>query len=490
MSDHQGKVAMIGLDAADLDFIQANIASLPNLRRFLKSGITRKLSSTAGALTGSVWPTFNTGKTPGDHGIYHHLQWDSSRMQLRRVSEDWLYCEPFWYELERRGLRVVALDVPMTFRPRLSRGVEVITWGSHDELTPFATHPPELEQRIRAQFGAHHPMGDEIPVRKTHRELEKIRRNLVKGARLKGELAKSLAAQPWDFFLAVFGETHRGGHILWPSEPGASFSALLDVYQAVDSAVGDLLQVIPNEAKVYLFALHGMGPNTSQEHFAARILKLANRSFTGQQNGSPEKARRGSLVPWLREHLPTSLQNVIAHAVPVRVRDEVVNRSVIDGHDWNHTPGLSILADANAYVRWNLAGRERNGLLDPDGDVLLRYREHVERCFRGFRLDSGEPLVRELLFSNRDFPGQRSEYLPDMIVTWRGAPPATSAHSQEFGTLHAEMATGRGGNHRPDGFCVEVRAGVNRAATADAIPIWELGELACRELLVPAGVNA
>src|SRR5439155_20422319 len=36
-------VAMIGIDAADLDFIQANISSLPNLRRALDTGITRKL---------------------------------------------------------------------------------------------------------------------------------------------------------------------------------------------------------------------------------------------------------------------------------------------------------------------------------------------------------------------------------------------------------------------------------------------------------------
>jgi predicted AlkP superfamily phosphohydrolase/phosphomutase len=490
MSDQQPKVAMLGIDAADPDFIQANIASLPNLQRALASGITRRLRSTAGSLTGSVWPTFYTGKTPGEHGIYHHLQWDSSRMQLRRVSEDWLYCEPFWYELERRGLRVVALDVPMTFRPRLSRGVEVITWGSHDELTPFATHPPEMAGKIRARFGAHHPMGDEIPVKKTHGELEKIRRNLVEGARLKGELAKSLAAEPWDFFLAVFGETHRGGHILWPSDPDGSSSALLDVYQAVDAAIGDLLQVIPSEAKVFVFALHGMGANTSQEHFAARIMKLANRSFTGQQNGGTDSVRHGSLVPWLREHLPASLQNAIAHAVPVKVRDEVVNRSVVDGYDWNHTPGLAILADANAYLRWNVAGREVKGLLDSTGDVLPRYREHVERCFRSFRLESGEPLVQDVLLSNRDFPGGRSGYLPDMILTWSGLPAASSAHSDEFGTLHAELGTGRAGNHRPDGFCVELRAGVCRAATAETIPIWELGELACRELMVAAGVSA
>jgi len=157
-------VAMIGVDAADLDFIRANLSSLPNFCRALDTGITRKLQSTAGALTGSVWPTFFSEKPPGEHGIYHHLQWDSSQMQLRRVTEDWLYCEPFWYELERRGLRVIAIDVPMTFHPRLSNGIEVITWGSHDELTPFAAHPAEIGRSILKRFG-NHPMGHEIPVR-------------------------------------------------------------------------------------------------------------------------------------------------------------------------------------------------------------------------------------------------------------------------------------------------------------------------------------
>src|SRR5882724_9088759 len=115
----RGPVAMIGVDAADLDFIHGNLSSLPNLRRALETGIARKLQSTAGALTGSVWPTFYAERPPGEHGIYHHLQWDSAQMQLRRVSEDWLYCEPFWYELEERGLRIIAVDVPMTFQSRL-----------------------------------------------------------------------------------------------------------------------------------------------------------------------------------------------------------------------------------------------------------------------------------------------------------------------------------------------------------------------------------
>jgi predicted AlkP superfamily phosphohydrolase/phosphomutase len=474
-------VAMIGIDAADLEFIQANISSLPNLRRALDTGITRKLRSTAGALTGSVWPTFYAGKPPGEHGIYHHLQWDSLQMQLRRVSEDWLYCEPFWYELERRGLRVIAIDVPMTFRPRLSRGIEVITWGSHDELTPFATYPANLGRRILRRFGSH-PMGHEIPVRHSVGELEKTRRNLIKGAQLKAQLGEWLAAEPWDFFLIVFGECHRGGHILWPGSSELSATALLDVYRAVDEAVGRLLRAFGQTATVYLFALHGMGANTSQEHFAPRVIDLVNRRYTNGANGATSAPRRTSLVPWLREHIPAGLQNTIARSVPVAVRDAVVNRSIVDGHDWNRTPGFALLADANGYLRFNLAEREKAGMLASGSDGLTRYRDMLISCFRSFRLDSGQPLVQDVLFSETHFPGVRSQHLPDIILTWPRAEPASAIRSDEFGTVRAELATGRGGNHRPIGFCIEMRAGLQQPGTADAIPVSELSGLVTREL--------
>ena len=474
-------VAMIGIDAADLDFIRANLSSLPNFRHALETGITRPLHSTAGALTGSVWPTFYTAKPPGDHGIYHHLQWDSSQMRLRRVTEEWLYCEPFWYDLERRGSRIIAIDVPMTFKPRLSAGIEVITWGSHDELTPFATHPVELGRSILRRFGSH-PMGHEIPVRHSHGELEKIRRNLIKGAQLKADLGEWLSAQPWDFFLIVFGECHRGGHILWPGNSEVPAAALLDVYRAVDEGVGRLLKSFAERAAVYVFALHGMGSNTSQEHFAPRIVDLVNRQFTTGQNGETVTPRRNSLVPWLREHIPAGWQNAIARSVPVGVRDAVVNRSMVDGHDWSRTPGFAVLADANAYLRFNLEGREQAGMLKPGSAAQTRYRDLLLRCLRSFHLDSGQPLIQDLLFADSHFTGKRSQHLPDIIVTWPAALPAKAIHSDEFGTIHAELATGRGGNHRPNGFCIELRPGRQQPGTADAIPIWELGGLIMREM--------
>jgi hypothetical protein len=229
--------------------------------------------------------------------------------------------------------------------------------------------------------------------------------------------------------------------------------------------------------------------NTSQEHLVPQIMELANRRFLGRADGNSSGARKSSVIPWLRARVPATLQNAIARLVPVSVRDSVVNHSIIDGHDWNQTPGFPILADLNAYLRLNVAGRESGGMLDALGKVLAHYREFLASCFRSFRvLDSGEPLVRDVLYADEHFPGARSAYLPDVIVTWTGGPPAKAIRSDAFGTIHAEIATGRGGNHRSDGFCIELRAGQS-CGTAAPVHIAELGGLAASALRLEAGVG-
>lgn len=463
MPDVRKKIAMIGLDAGDLAFIEASLSSLPNLQRAFETGKVNRLHSTAHLLTGSVWPTFCTGTLPGVHGIYHHLQWDPHGMRMRRVTDDWLYYEPFWYDLERRGLRVVSVDVPMTFHPRLRRGMEIVSWGSHDTLAPFTAYPIALKREIHRRFGKH-PMRSEITVSKTRSELESIRSRLVEGAQRKGELCRwVLGSHEWDFFIGVFGECHRGGHILWPDDSNGNSvipeGALLDVYRAVDKAVGELIGMLSKQdASIILFALHGMGANISQEHFVPRIMDRVNQQF-GKQDATFTTDRKPkpqrSLMRVLRERLPDPIQNAIGRAVPVSVRDAVVKRFIAGGYDWSKTLGFPQLADFNGYLRLNIRGRERDGRLVPDGDELKKYVDWVCDCFRSFRIEqSGAPLVKEICFATREFTGERSKYLPDMIVTWSGMPPADRIVSDSLGTVEAELSTGRSGNHRPEGFCV------------------------------------
>ncbi len=476
------RLVMIGLDAAELAVVETIRASLPTIDRLLGGGVHR-LASTASTLPGSVWPTFSTGTLPGVHGIYHHLQWDPTRMRIRRVGPEWLPYEPFWYGLERRGLEVAVLDVPMTFPPRRAAGIEIVNWGSHDQLSGFAAHPAAIGAEVRRRFGARHPMGYEIPVTKTDRELARIRRNLVDGARRKGELARWLYdLRDWDCFLVVFGETHRGGHILSPEGDGDArgLAPLHDVYRAVDAGLAPLVDAaIARGAAIVVFALHGMGPNTSQEHFVPRIMDRVNARFANGVDRGEERplgdvsldpahrARTAAatqtraddgrgVVRWLREHVPARLQNAVAQAVPVAVRDAVVDRQITGGHDWTHTPGLDVLADLNGYIRFNVRGREARGLLDPDGAGVRVYRDWLTACLMSLQTSDGAALVGDVVAAPTVFPGARSRLLPDLVVRWSGAPPATRVTSPLLGEITAQLATGRGGNHRFEGFCAIV----------------------------------
>jgi predicted AlkP superfamily phosphohydrolase/phosphomutase len=329
-------------------------------------------------------------------------------------------------------------------------------------------------------------MGSEIPVRKTPAQLEEIRRNLVAGAQRKSELTRWVLEQgPWDFFLTVFGETHRGGHILWPETESEGEGALLDVYRAVDRAVGEVFDLLRQRfATVMVFALHGMGRNTSQEHFMPRFMDRVNAGFMAG-NGSAAAAapvqaapRQRGLVRLLRERVPPAVQNAIARAVPVAVRDAVVSRQISGGHDWERTPGLALLADLNGYLRWNLRGRERFGMLAPGAPEQIRYVEGLVGALRDLRVDDGDRLVSGVRFARDDYPGKRSHHLPDAIVRWGERAPVSRVRCERLGEIRGDVGTGRGGNHRFEGFCVLVDNQPRAAGESGPRHIKDLAALA------------
>jgi predicted AlkP superfamily phosphohydrolase/phosphomutase len=458
------KVLIIGLDAASIDFILASLSSLPNLKRLIESGSLRHLrSTTSELLPAACWPTLYTGVPPGVHGVYYHLQWDAAAMRLRQIS-DWLYCEPFWCELERRGVRVVTLDVPMSWPSRLTRGLEVTDWGTHDHMTDFHASSPELAADIRRRYGAY-PMGVEVPVRKSFAQLARMRDDVIEGVRRRAELGRWLLdVRDWDFGVIVFGETHRAGHLFWPHPEAEGVAhpagALLSVYQAVDAGIGLLLEGRPlNEITLMVVAAHGMGQNTSQEHFTRLIMDRVNLRFAGAPDAgsSTGTVRQRSVMRVLREKLPARLQHAVGQLVPGAVRDFVVDRAITAGHDWARTPAFATLASVSGYVQFNLRGREAKGMLDDKTETFGRYVRWLREAFQSFRIaDTGEPLAKSLTFTRDAFPGARQSNLPDVIVSWTGVPTASKIHSPDLGTIDAELPTGRSGNHHPEGFSIVV----------------------------------
>jgi predicted AlkP superfamily phosphohydrolase/phosphomutase len=459
------KLLMLAIDAGDIALIRDSLGTLPTLKRVFDEGTFFPLQSTAELSSASIWPSFYTGQMPGTHGISQHIQWDPQRMRMRRLSSDWFYCEPFWYDLERRGLKVCAVDVPFTYPSRLQRGCEIMNWGSHDLMGPYAGTPAALGREIRRRFGKH-PMGYEIPVNKSRAEVRMLYDQLIAGARVKALLLKWLTQTvEWDFFLGVFGECHRGGHILFPDpEDPASVvpqDGLLNVYRQVDAGLGEVLGAVEREnTTVMVFSLHGMRANFSQEHFTRRVMDRINERFMAGADAentaraAPPKAQSG-LIRKLRESIPARLQYAVARSVPLAVRDWVVGREVTGGVDWQRTRGLALRSDTFSFVRFNLAGRERDGMLVDGSDDHRAYRDWVVGSFLGLReCGTDEPIVRDVVLAHDVLPGPRAGLLPDLIIRWAYRRRATAIYSAELGQIEAEPETGRTGEHNPNGFAL------------------------------------
>jgi predicted AlkP superfamily phosphohydrolase/phosphomutase len=431
------------------------------MRRIFEHGAQFDLASSADCLDASAWPTFYTGSLPGEHGLYHPMQWDPARMRMRRLSADWIYAEPFWYALAREGVRVISADVPMVLPGDMPNGVEVRNWSTQENTGSLDTSPPALAREIAGRFGCY-SMGRDVPIHHSPARLEALRRGLVGAVSMRTRLWLWLLQQSdWRFAITVFAECHRAGHNFWPdaSDDGAG-ATLLEVYEAIDRSIGEMLAAVELEnTAVVLFSAHSMGRNTSQSHLMQRIMDRVNATFW-QSLGREAGVRRGSVLRLLRETLPPAVQLAITRSTPEGFRDWVVDLAQRKGLDWSVTPGLALVCGQNGLIRFNVSGREKEGMLDRDSQLYARYIGWVrDRVFELRAAGSDAPLVAGIEYLPDRFPGPRSAYLPDVSVRWADMEPVMEAYSDRLGTMRARFGTGRGGNHAAAAFAVVMAPG-------------------------------
>ena len=474
-------VILLGIDAASTDLIRANPSRLPNFRRLFDSGSFQRLQSWGDVASGSVWPSFAAGAPPGEHAIYHHIQWNPATMRFHRVSRDWIKYAPFWLSVAEGKKKVCVIDVPMTCPVLNKDALEIISWASHDRLFPFSCNRPEIERELRRRYSID-PLGHEIPVVKSKKILRTSRDRLVDCARQKGEMVRwLLKLEPWDLFIAVFGETHRGGHLLWSPDGDMTRTGpsadLIEVYAAIDEGLGRILDDLDRmNATIVLFAVHGMGRDISRMGTLPFVMDRVNELHHGEVSPSTASPRQRSLMRYLRRVVPATVQHAIGQAVPVGIRDWVVQRSAGGGYDWSRTLGFPLLADLAGYIRFNLKGREAGGILQSDSPEQQRYAALLEASLRELvDAKTGEKIVADVIPRSAIFSGKRVEFLPDLFVTWRATEWSDRSRSQRFGLLPKEPLTGRSGNHTSDGFAVIVSPSRNITGVPPLNSVTDLG---------------
>ncbi len=492
-------VLMIGIDAAEISLVRKwmHDGSLPNLRALRERGAFGRLQSTARWLVGSPWPSFYTGTTPADHGMYHYLVWRQERMTHERPSPEWMPLQPFWRRIAASGRKVVAIDVPLAYSPEPFPGVEISGWATHEILEPPASYPPELMDRVFRQFGKP-PFDNEEAHLIPAARLVEVRDQCVRTTELVAELGVTLMReQPWDLFMIGFAATHRGGHQLWDrtsmrgtatAEQGRIIDgALRDVYVACDAAVGKLIERAGGAATVLVFSLHGMGPNASRSDVLREMLARTLADRIAPQG----TAVRKRLVDRLRMLVPTEWRSWVKTRLPIAVQDRLTLFWRTGGIDWKQTRAFAAFCDLDGYVRINLRGREAEGVVEPGAE----YVRLCDRICEGLRTfvdeDTGVPVVDGIARLDELYPnGRMRAHLPDLMIRW--SPHAAAAHrrivSPQLGAIDWPTPgfhpQGRSGNHWPDGFLLaagpQIRPGtkLENAHIFDLMPtVYELLDL-------------
>ena len=260
------RVAVIGLDCAEPSLVFDRFADrLPNLTRLRERGVWGKLRSCDPPITVPAWMSMMSSKDPGTLGYYGFRNRADHSYEKMTTATSLAVREPLlWDFLGAAGKKVILIGVPQTYPTRPVNGLMVT-----DFLTPSIesnyTYPPELKQEI-AQWPDVHPYEFDVSDFRTP-DKGKIRDALVRMTDKRFALARHLVtSKPWDFFMMVEMGTDRVHHAFWQYmdpvhhryEPGNPYeSVIADYYVHVDRRIGELLDVLPEDAHIIVVSDHG-----------------------------------------------------------------------------------------------------------------------------------------------------------------------------------------------------------------------------------------
>ncbi len=486
-TDRKSRVLMLGIDAMSLPFARMHLDQLPVLQSLLKQGVVIAPETPGGQFSGSPWPTFASGKDVGDHGIYFPFQWDAKHHKQRRqrdaVCREQFEFEPFWYEFSRAGISCTVLDAGCVLNSQTAPCCQITNW-SYQETSWSEASDSALLAEICHRFGRR-PIGKDVPVPKDDAQCNELRVRLSEAVERKSDAILWLMNRhEWQFFLAGFYEVHRAGHILWPNTgefaSKADPNALLEIYKAQDRQLQRIIDhALDERTTLILFALHGMAPNTAQDHFLRTIMAKLNARYLSERGIVDTPAKGPSFVSLLRKTVPYKLQTVLAELLGETVQDWVANRSIIGGYDWSRTPAFALSTEGLGYLRLNIKGREAQGFFEAGSKELDDYVAWLEDALMSIRVvGTNEPLVKNILHTRDLFEGPRSHLLPDILVKWAPAAPVEYIVSDKIGQIHERLRTGRGGNHVGESFVVVAGQCVSNNAVRDIAHIKDIGRFA------------
>jgi len=393
-----------------------------------------------------------------------------------------------WERLTAAGRRSLVIDPTLAWAPRTIQGTFLSGWQYEDRLICRGLSVPRTARSSLARRRGAAPVLNDVYGSKDPQGLLELRDALIRApGRAADATVDLLDGGFYDLVWVNFGSAHKAGHHLW--DPALvvhrSLSAdvesslrngLADVYEAVDAAIGRIVAALPSGSDVIVFSPTGMGANTSRADLLPGMLDAV-------LSGSPARGKtRGHRSPiWaLRSAIPAPWRDRAAGLLPDGLVADLMTRLYFR-RDWTRTPAIAVPGENKGYIRLNLRGRERAGIVDKtDADALM---QTIIEGLLTFRDPDGAPAITRVeRMADMTTEVAALDRLPDLVVHWGERPAGRLTHvtSPRVGdVLRRGDGSGRSGNHVDDAWAVIVPGTSALRDLGRAPRITDIGATAC-----------
>ena len=444
---------IVGLDSCEYEIVEKFIQLRPDsyFAKLSRSAVHGHVQNEEG-FTGSVWPSFYTGKAVSEHQFYffEQLQSGTYKQQLKQYG-DFNETPCFWEILAEEGFKTIIIDPPKYIAKDQPNSIQVTNWGNHDPdaFNSLTVFPSELRKEIINKYPKD-PLGKNDWGGTGPMDYETFILAILKNIERKLQLALDyLSRHEWHLFFIGFDELHQAGHILFDLhlqsnelelswEVQVKNDPFLRIIDRISVVCENLSNKLPKETDFLVYSSNGMGVN----HFSKEAIQTCVNLIQGKSNN------KSDLHGFLRR---------IWLKIPLRFHKHLwkaknrLRNIVSTGKMKNELFFILSSTEGESYFRLNVSNREPNGKIKSQTEYNQLLKS-IEESFRSIlNADTGQQVVNNVLFPNSTIAFDQHSNLPDIIIVWEKDQEANKLIYKDE-VVHLKKHKVRKGSHRINGF--------------------------------------
>lgn len=479
------KVFVIGIDGATWDIIVPLVekGELPNFEKLMKGGVWGELESTIPPFSGPAWTSFQTGKSPASHGIFDFVNKKPNSYETYYINSTHINGARLWDILGRHGLKVGIINIMVTYPPRPVNGF-LLTGGLTPPGRSFA-YPESLAKEIEERFEVYRLWGVG-GVTSTKGGEEKFIKAYLSDEQRRMEMARYLMKEKeWDFFTVMLETSDPLQHELWkyidenhpkfnPNVEGYIKQAIPNLYKAIDSFLGEILDRLRDKATLCVMSDHGFGPLTQYlivNNFLIDIgvLKLKSNFTT--------KLKKVILNCGMSLERAYSLAKKVGFNRAISTfrggtREKVLNQLALSFKDIDWSRSKAFAAGTGGHIYLNVKGKEPQGIVEP-GEEYKKVRNFIIESLNSLTdPETGKKVIEKVFTKDELYKGRFFDEAPD--ISFLPSVGYATLHREQFVSPSLLVDSPNSGTHRINGICLFYGPDIGKGKQIKGAKIYDL----------------